>query len=163
MTTEKLVLVPSIKIGAGLVQTTGVEREQTRLERTNKESSKINLLNFYLIWMRFLLKKFKNGAIQALEKLIGDPGHRGHMRAVAAVIDRVDPLQQNVSVNVRHEAPTVELTEQVIARIEELARRAGVAALPAPAPIDGDFVVVPNECDNRRRRTNRRHKPNGRR
>jgi hypothetical protein len=62
------------------------------------------------------------------------------MRAVASVIDRVDPLQQNVSVNVRHEAPTVELTEQVIARIEELARRAGVAALPAP--IDAEFAVV---------------------
>jgi hypothetical protein len=41
---------------------------------------------------------------------------------------------------VRHEAPTVELTEQVIARIEELARRAGVAALPAP--IDAEFAVV---------------------
>jgi hypothetical protein len=79
-------------------------------------------------------------AIQALEKLIATPSHRDHMRAVAAVIDRVDPLQQNVSVNVRHEAPTIEMTEKVLDRIEQLARRAGVVSLPAP--IEGEFAVV---------------------
>jgi hypothetical protein len=80
-------------------------------------------------------------AIQALEKLIGDPGHRDHMRAISAVVDRVDPLQQSLNVNVRHDpAPTIEMTEQVIARIEQLARRAGIASLPAP--IDGEFKVV---------------------
>jgi hypothetical protein len=79
-------------------------------------------------------------AIQALEKLIATPSHRDHMRAVSAVIDRVDPLQQNVSVNVRHDAPTLEMTEKVLARIEALASRAGVPSLPAP--IDAEFAVV---------------------
>jgi hypothetical protein len=83
-------------------------------------------------------------AIQALEKLISDSSHRDHMRAVAAVIDRVDPLQQNVSVNVRHDpAPTIEMTQKVIDKIEQLARRAGVPALPAP--IDAEFAVVATE------------------
>jgi hypothetical protein len=80
-------------------------------------------------------------AIQALEKLIGDPSHRDHMRAIAAVVDRVDPLQQSLNVNVRHDpAPTIEATEKVLDRIEQLARRAGIVSLPAP--IDADFKVV---------------------
>jgi hypothetical protein len=80
-------------------------------------------------------------AIQALEKLIATPGHRDHMRAVSAIIDRVAPLQQSLNVNVRHDpAPTLEMTEKVLARIEALANRAGVAALPAP--IEGKFKVV---------------------
>jgi len=80
-------------------------------------------------------------AIQALEKLIGDSSHRDHMRAVAAVIDRVDPLQQSLNVNVRHDpAPTLEMTQKVLDKIEALARRAGIAALPAP--IEGEFKVV---------------------
>jgi hypothetical protein len=64
------------------------------------------------------------------------------MRAVSAIIDRVAPLQQSLNVNVRHDrAATLEVTEKVLARIEALANRAGVAALPAP--IDADFKVVP--------------------
>jgi len=81
-------------------------------------------------------------AIQALEKLIGDPSHRDHMRAVASVIDRVDPLQQSLNVNVRHDpAPTLEMTQKVLDKIEALARRAGVVSLPAP--IEGEFSIVP--------------------
>jgi hypothetical protein len=80
-------------------------------------------------------------AIQALEKLIAAPEHRDHMRAVAAVIDRVDPLQQ--SLNVRHDpAPTIEMTAKVLDKIEQLARRAGVVVPALPAPIDADFKVV---------------------
>jgi len=65
------------------------------------------------------------------------------MRAVAAVIDRVDPLQQSLNVNVRHDAPTIEMTAKVLDKIEQLVRRAGVVvpALPA-APIEGEFKVV---------------------
>jgi hypothetical protein len=82
-------------------------------------------------------------AIQALEKLIGDSSHRDHMRAVAAVIDRVDPLQRSVNVNVRHDpAPTIEMTAKVLDKIEQLARRAGVVVPALPAPIEGEFKVV---------------------
>jgi|SRR6516164_5888036 hypothetical protein len=52
-----------------------------------------------------------------------------------------DPLQQSLNVNVRHDpAPTIEMTEKVLERIEQLARRAGVVSLPAP--IEGEFAVV---------------------
>jgi hypothetical protein len=88
------------------------------------------------------LKLLPPVAIQALEKLIATPNHRDHMRAVSAIIDRVAPLQQSLNVNVRHDpAPTLEMTAKVLDKIEALARRAGVAALPAP--IDADFKVVP--------------------
>jgi hypothetical protein len=36
------------------------------------------------------------------------------------------------------------MTEKVIVRIEQLARRAGIA--PLPPPIEGEFTVVPGEA-----------------
>ena len=78
-------------------------------------------------------------AVRALKAVIRDPKHRDHMRAINAVIDRVDPVQHVVKIQ-DDRPPTVEETEKVLARIAELARRAG---LPAPAPmIDAEFVEV---------------------
>jgi hypothetical protein len=46
-------------------------------------------------------------------------------------------------VNVRHDqTASLEMTEKVLARIEALANRAGVAVPALPAPIEGDFKVV---------------------
>jgi hypothetical protein len=79
-------------------------------------------------------------AIRALKDLIRDPKHRDHMKAIAAVIDRTDPLQTLHTVKVEDlRPPTPEAIERVLARIDELARRAG---LSLPPPIDGEFVVV---------------------
>jgi hypothetical protein len=79
-------------------------------------------------------------AIRALKELIRDPKHRDHMKAIAAVIDRTDPLQTLHTVKVEdNRPPTPEAIERVLARIDQLARRAG---LSLPPPIDGEFVVV---------------------
>jgi hypothetical protein len=82
-------------------------------------------------------------AITAIQKLIADPTHKDHARALAMVLDRTDPVEVKHEVNVHHDAPTIEMTEKVIARIEQLARRAGV--VPLPPPIEGEFTVVSGE------------------
>ena len=46
-------------------------------------------------------------AIRALKKLIADPSHRDHMRAIAAVIDRTDPLQTLHTVKVEDHRPPI--------------------------------------------------------
>jgi hypothetical protein len=45
--------------------------------------------------------------------------------------------------NVRHDAPTIEMTVKVLDKIEQLARRAGVVVPSLPAPIEGEFSIVP--------------------
>lgn len=81
-------------------------------------------------------------AVQALEKLIYSPEHRDHARGIAMVLDRSDPLQTTHTVKVEHKTPR-ELeaaTNKVLARIEQLARDAGLPALPPP--IDAEFEEV---------------------
>ena len=79
-------------------------------------------------------------AIRALKKLIADPSHRDHARAIAMVIDRTDPLQTLHTVKVEdHRPASPENIAKVLERIDELARRAGL--LPAPV-IEGDFEIV---------------------
>ena len=81
-------------------------------------------------------------ALRALRSLIADPHPREHMRAIAAVIDRSDPLQttHTVIVDNQSERQLVVATEEVIARIHELAKRAGLTDL-APV-IDAEYAVV---------------------
>jgi hypothetical protein len=74
-------------------------------------------------------------AIRALKDLIRDPKHKDHARGIAMVLDRADPLQTMHTVKLEDSRPpSIEATERVLARIEELARRAGL--LPAPQIID---------------------------
>jgi hypothetical protein len=81
-------------------------------------------------------------AVTALRKVIADPTHRDHLRAIAMVLDRVDPLQAALNVKVEHAPPSAEATAEVIARIAALASQVG-AALPAPTPtIEGEAVEV---------------------
>jgi hypothetical protein len=78
-------------------------------------------------------------AIRALKKLIADPNHREHMRAIATVLDRTDPLQTISTVKIQDERPEAiaQVTEKVLARIEEIARRYNLGAPPATI-IDGE-------------------------
>ena len=63
------------------------------------------------------------------------------MRAIAAVIDRTDPLQTLHTVKVEDtRPPSPEITAKVLERIDELARRAGL--LPSPQTIEADFEIV---------------------
>jgi hypothetical protein len=83
-------------------------------------------------------------AIRALKKLIADPSHRDHMRAIAAVIDRTDPLQTLHTVKVEdHRPPSVEATQAVLDRIEALMQRAGLS--PTPQIIDGEYSDVTDQ------------------
>jgi hypothetical protein len=89
---------------------------------------------------RSVLRAVPPEAIRALKDLIRDPKHRDHARAIAMVVDRTDPLATVHTVKVEnHQIASPEITEKVLQRINELARRAGL--LPAPV-IEGDFEIV---------------------
>ena len=80
-------------------------------------------------------------AIRALKDLIRDPKHRDHARAIAMVLDRTDPLQTVTTLKVEdHRPASPEITAKVLARIDELARRAGL--LPSPQIIEGECSDV---------------------
>ena len=82
-------------------------------------------------------------AVRAVRAAIRDPKAKDHLRAVVAVLDRVDPPEQRHVLTVADDvAPTIEATQKVLDRINELAAAAGLQ-LPAPPPvIDADFKVV---------------------
>jgi phage terminase small subunit len=88
------------------------------------------------------LRSLSPTAITALENLLADPTHRDHARGIGMVLDRADPLSTTHTVKVEHKAPheLVAATKEVIARIHELAQRAGIKNLPPP--IDAEYSVV---------------------
>jgi hypothetical protein len=81
-------------------------------------------------------------AIPALERLIKDPEHKDHGRAVSMLLERFLPVQTGVTVTVQDSrGPSEARIEQVLARIAELAARAGIP-LPARPTIEGEVVDV---------------------
>jgi hypothetical protein len=93
---------------------------------------------------RSVVRAISPDAVRAVRDLIKNPKARDHARALAMVLDRTDPIEttHNVKIDDRR-PPSIEVTDKVIARIAELARRAGAPGLPPPAPvIDADFQVV---------------------
>ena len=94
---------------------------------------------------RTVLRAVPPEAIRALKELIRDPKHRDHARAIAMVIDRTDPLQTMHTVKVEdHRPPSPEITQKVLDRIDDLARRAGL--LPSPQIIDGECSDVTEQA-----------------
>lgn len=84
-------------------------------------------------------------AIRALTNMIEEPEHKDHCRAVSMVLDRVHPAatEHRLTVEQSDSPRRVIATEQVLARIEQLAARAGLLLPPtAPPAIDGEFSVV---------------------
>jgi hypothetical protein len=78
-------------------------------------------------------------AISALSSLIENPRHKDHARGIAMVRDRVHPLETVLKVN--HDAtPALRATAEVLARIAELATRAGLDVSKMPALIDATPV-----------------------
>jgi hypothetical protein len=83
------------------------------------------------------LKAAGPNALRALEKLILTPSHKGHERAVAAVVDRLYPVETVQTLNVRHDAtPAFRATADVLARITEVAARLGIDSHSLPPLID---------------------------
>lgn len=66
-------------------------------------------------------------ALKAAQRLILDPKHKDHARAIGMVLDREFPLQTIHNVKVEHEASaSMMATAEVFAKIMELATRARV-------------------------------------
>jgi hypothetical protein len=81
------------------------------------------------------LKSAGPTALRALEKLILTPGHKGHERAVAAVVDRLYPTETTHKVTVEHQASSsMKATAEVFERIMLLAARAGVPPMIDVSP-----------------------------
>lgn len=90
---------------------------------------------------RKFLRRLGPSAVHALDRLIENPEHKDHCRAIAAVIDRADPLSTSHLVKVEHEhRVTPAQIVNVQKRIRELATRAGL--LTKPETIDAEFKVV---------------------
>jgi hypothetical protein len=81
-------------------------------------------------------------AVRAVRDLIRDGEPRVlRLKAAVAVLDRVVPIETRHTVTVEdNRPPSPAAIEKVLARIEELARRAGIPV--APPTIDGECVVV---------------------
>jgi phage terminase small subunit len=80
-------------------------------------------------------------AVHATKKLLADPKHRDHGRAIGIVMDRVVPILSTAVVKVEGEVKlsTAE-TAQIMNRIEQLAAKFAVA-LPAPKVIEHKAVA----------------------
>jgi hypothetical protein len=76
-------------------------------------------------------------ALRALDRLIDNPNHKDHARGIAMVLDRVHPAETQHTVKVQHDAtPALVATAAVLARINDLARRAGIDPAKMPPLID---------------------------
>jgi hypothetical protein len=76
-------------------------------------------------------------ALFAVARLIENPGHRDHARALGIVLDRTHMIETRHEVLVKRDPePIVAATEKVLARIEELARAAGIDDRKLPPLID---------------------------
>ena len=79
--------------------------------------------------------------VRGIRNIVNDSKHRDHGRVLMGVYDRLDPAHTLHTVKVEdHRPASPEITQKVLDRIDELARRAGL--LPAPQTIEGDFEIV---------------------
>lgn len=76
-------------------------------------------------------------AVRALRKLLEDPKHKDHGRALGIIMDRVTPVQSTAVLKVQHDAsPALVATAAVLKRISDLAVQAGLDVNKMPALID---------------------------
>lgn len=87
-------------------------------------------------------------AIRALQNLIEDPDHKDHARGIGMVLDRVHPTETIHHVKVERRTVVV-ATEEVLARIAELATQAGLDPRLLPPTIDGTCKdITPETADH---------------
>jgi phage terminase small subunit len=88
---------------------------------------------------KFHVRTLSPEAVRSLRDLLKNPKHRDHMRAIDAVLNRADPVESKLSVAVEQTwKPSVEVTEKVLRRIDELAAKFGL--LPSPKVIDAEVT-----------------------
>jgi hypothetical protein len=84
-------------------------------------------------------------AIAALSRLIETPSAKDHVRGIALVLDRTHPAESVI--NVKHDAtPALRATADVLARIAQLALRAGIDITRMPPMIDVTPVSKPERA-----------------
>jgi phage terminase small subunit len=77
-------------------------------------------------------------AVRALKRILDDPKHREHGRALGIVMDRVSPVQSTATVKVEHEhSLSTSQMHHIMERIEALSAKF-MMALPAPKIIEGE-------------------------
>jgi hypothetical protein len=74
-------------------------------------------------------------AIGALSRLIENPNAKDHARGIAMILDRVHPVESVINMKL-DVTPAARATAEVLARIAELAARAGLDVSKMPALID---------------------------
>ena len=80
-------------------------------------------------------------AIPALERLIGDPEHKDHAKALGMWLERFAPVQSSHTLTIQDNRPaTEEAIERVMEKIVHLAARVGIAALPPAVMIDAEVI-----------------------
>jgi phage terminase small subunit len=90
-------------------------------------------------YSRNLVRVISPEAVRAVRNLIRNPKAKDHARAVGMILDRIAPVETTHTLKVEdNRPPSREAMERVLARIDELAVRAGVM-LPA---IKADYRVV---------------------
>jgi hypothetical protein len=90
-------------------------------------------------YSRNLVRVISPEAVRAVRNLIRNPKAKDHARAVGMILDRIAPVETTHTVKVEdNRPPSREAMERVLARIDELAVRAGVM-LPA---IEADYRVI---------------------
>lgn len=89
------------------------------------------------------LRGLAPSVIAAIERLVNNPAHKDHGRALDMVLTRSDPVvtTHNVTVADKREPSPVAI-EKVLARIDELAAKFGVPVLPSPKIIEGKAVEI---------------------
>ena len=95
-------------------------------------------------YSRNLVRAISPEAVKAVRNLIRDPKAKDHARAVAMILDRVDPPQTSHTVTVKDERAPLSPAEleKVLLKIDELARRAGIISNPPPLLIEGEFKTI---------------------
>jgi hypothetical protein len=76
-------------------------------------------------------------AVRALKNLLGTAAHKDHGRAVGILMERIAPVESTHTVRVTHDTtPAFKVTAEVLARIADLAARAGIDLSKLPPMID---------------------------
>lgn len=93
-------------------------------------------------YSKSVLRAVSPEAIRAIKEIVRGEKHRDRAKVALALADRFDPIEQTATLKIEDtRGPTPEMTEKVLARIDELMRKAGLPAKLAPI-IDGEFSVV---------------------